>query len=121
MGTPQYIRSANYRKTLNGKFQQTRATAIGRPHRQGKSLEWTLTFEAYVAITSQPCYYCRGSLPPTGGLDRIDNTLGYTKENVLPCCTTCNRIRSNTFAVEEMREIGELLITLYAKRQANAA
>ncbi len=29
------------------------------------------------------------------GLDRIDSTKGHTKENVVPCCTRCNYMKSN--------------------------
>ena len=27
------------------------------------------------------------------GIDRIDNNKGYTKENCVPCCDICNRIK----------------------------
>lgn len=38
------------------------------------------------------------------GLDRIDNLKGHLKDNVLPCCTKCNRTRGDRFTVEEMKE-----------------
>lgn len=57
----------------------------------------------------QPCYWC-GSPPVTrefwkteeksrtikyacNGIDRKDNKKGYTKQNTLPCCWTCNRMK----------------------------
>ena len=27
------------------------------------------------------------------GIDRMDNDLGYTTENTVPCCTTCNMLK----------------------------
>lgn len=44
----------------------------------------------------QPCTYC-GNYDRTTqdgqqmvGIDRIDNSLGYTKENCQSCCKVCN-------------------------------
>ena len=30
------------------------------------------------------------STPKQIGIDRVDNTLGYTSNNVVSCCTECN-------------------------------
>ena len=73
-----------------------------------KGVKFTLTFEEFLKITSLPCYYC-GALPsnvkraPGGdftyqGIDREDNTEGYTRSNSCPCCSICNNakgIKSN--------------------------
>lgn len=41
------------------------------------------------------CHYCNGKLNPTaGGLDRYDNTKGYTLKNVVACCWGCNTKKS---------------------------
>ena len=63
-------------------------------------------------IVEQHCYYC--AQPPnnekrpakgnngsyfSNGIDRIDNDIGYIKENCVPCCTTCN------FAKRQMSKI----------------
>jgi len=63
-----------------------------------------LTEEEYSEISSKPCFYC--DLPVTSygiGLDRIDNdkSIGYTVDNVLPCCGDCNRLRGDRLTVEE--------------------
>ena len=31
----------------------------------------------------------------TNGIDRVDNTKGYTLENCVPCCKMCNQLKSN--------------------------
>ncbi len=57
-------------------------------------------------LVSQHCTYC-GSPPNQGaeykkvtngkfifnGLDRVDNELGYTEGNVVPCCELCNKAK----------------------------
>ncbi len=98
------------RRTPEAKFKAT----INRAN--DRKLMFTLTFDEYTSLTSQPCVYCWGSLPETGGgLDRIDNSLGYTIDNVLPCCTACNRIRGDYLTVTEMKG---LTSTLYDTRGA---
>jgi len=60
----------------------------------------------YKEIASKPCFYCGQNPSGLGvGLDRINNdkAIGYTKENVLPCCVICNKIRGNSLTVEETK------------------
>ena len=68
-----------------------------------------LQFEEFVKLTQLPCYYC-GASPYQiylnknatdneggkfiyNGLDRIDNTRGYDKENIITSCGVCNFMR----------------------------
>jgi hypothetical protein len=46
-------------------------------------------------LVLQPCFYCgsESSDRSLRGLDRVDNTLGYTFDNVVPACTCCNHMR----------------------------
>ena len=64
--------------------------------------EWGLTPDQFRSITHEPCHYC--GKPPSqktynphsngqftyNGIDRKDNDLGYTPDNVVPCCSSCN-------------------------------
>lgn len=52
-----------------------------------KGFEFDFTREEFEAILGLPCYYCGGK---TTGLDRVNNSRGYTWENVEPCCFHCN-------------------------------
>jgi hypothetical protein len=65
-----------------------------------RGLCWELTEDDFDRLTAQACFYC-GSQPTAvarrkasrftyNGLDRKDNDLGYTVENVVPCCKACN-------------------------------
>jgi hypothetical protein len=71
-------------------------------------------------MTSKNCTYC-GSRPVTesysmskfrnkelslykyNGLDRINNKLGYEKNNIVPCCAMCNRMKLD-HKVEEFKK-----------------
>lgn len=79
-----------------------------------RGLIMLITKEQHKILLGRPCYYCnRSLLNETGlGLDRIDNNkkLGYTIDNVLPCCGDCNRTRGDRFTVDEMKFITEKLI-----------
>jgi len=66
-----------------------------------RGLEFSLTKEFFTLLTTLPCHYCK--TPPKNlfknytysGVDRKDNSLGYTENNVVPCCTICNRAKNN--------------------------
>ncbi len=53
-----------------------------------KGHEWAIDRIAFRQIVSLPCRYC--GKEPSGGIDRIDNHIGYTVENSAPCCSICN-------------------------------
>jgi hypothetical protein len=54
--------------------------------------ELALTFDDFKSLCQQPCHYCDGS---GVGVDRVDSSKGYTKDNVVPCCTFCNQMKSD--------------------------
>lgn len=44
----------------------------------------------------QKTYYpesCENDAPYIHGLDRVDSSKGYTEENVVPCCGSCNQLK----------------------------
>lgn len=45
-------------------------------------------------VIAKPCTYC-GESETTMTLDRIDNSLGHSKANVVGACFRCNMIKSN--------------------------
>jgi hypothetical protein len=95
-------------RSLRTRFNQ------GRHQARKRGLEWTLSFEEYVAlITNARCHYdAAHELNPTGtGLDRIDNSRGYHIDNVVPCCRECNEQRHSMdhdlFHVQRARRYGK--------------
>ena len=76
---------------------------------ENRGFSWELTREQFEKFLNGDCYYC--GLPPTAeykshrqsngsykynGLDRVDNSKGYTLDNVVSCCGTCNRAKNST-------------------------
>lgn len=66
-------------------------------------------------ILKKPCIYC-GDVHRVG-CDRIDNTKGHTKDNVIPCCVECNTARNNYFTYSEMLELGKAIARIKKKRK----
>jgi hypothetical protein len=65
-----------------------------------RSLEWELTDEQFEALALSPCSFC-GSLPrDINGVDRLDNTKGYTVANSVPACAPCNYAKRERSAEE---------------------
>lgn len=62
-----------------------------KARKRGK--DWALTHEQAFELIKTPCHYC-GNDPKwpesRSGIDRVDNGIGYTLDNCLPCCFTCN-------------------------------
>lgn len=60
-----------------------------------RGLAVTMTDAELVEASSHPCHYCGGTHERGfNGLDRKDEG-GYTTENVVACCWTCNEMKGN--------------------------
>jgi len=66
-----------------------------------------INFKFAEALTFKGCVYCGDK--NRIGLDRIDNSKGHTKHNVVPCCYECNVARNNNFSFKEMKIIGKAI------------
>jgi len=67
---------------------------VKRISEEKRELEYSLTKEQYDELIYKPCYLCGFKNSVGNGLDRQDNNIGYTYDNVLPCCSTCNMMKS---------------------------
>lgn len=65
-----------------------------------------LDYEQFITLCEMDCAYCGGEPTKTlwkgyktpwfaNGLDRIDSGKGYSMDNVQPCCSMCNRLKSD--------------------------
>lgn len=68
-----------------------------------RNMAFDLTPAEYESITVAPCYMCgkENSSTHHNGIDRFDNAIGYTPENMRSCCTLCNRTKW-TFQFDEV-------------------
>lgn len=79
-----YNRSFN--QSVEGKYRLLKY----RHTKRGWSDE-LLTLNDYRKLSLLSCFYC--DAPTNGGLDRADNNLGYSLNNVVPCCELCNHMK----------------------------
>jgi hypothetical protein len=72
-----------------------------RSRAEKKELEFVITNDEYKSIIQQDCNLCGKKTTETNinGVDRIDNTVGYTVENCKACCKECNHMKNN-FALD---------------------
>jgi hypothetical protein len=89
---------------LNRIYRNYKRAAISRDY------IFELTKEEFKHIISKKCVYCNSEPSNTGygtekrneetlylynGIDRKDNSIGYTSENCVPCCYVCNKMKMN--------------------------
>lgn len=84
---------------------QGRWNAVNKRRRDGFEIEFSKEeFFDWVERTGKNCTYCNALVPQAGsGVDRIDPLIGYTLDNMTPCCTLCNQAKS-TLSVEQFQE-----------------
>ncbi len=95
-----------------------RVTGAAQNWAESRDLRWKLTDEEVKAINRGDCHYC--GAPPSNvcayprksgdvhyvysGLDRLDNSVGYVRGNVVPSCRLCNTAK-NTLSVAEFADL----------------
>lgn len=55
-----------------------------------RGYEFVLERHDFMRLIDEPCHYCWMA---RGGIDRVDNALGYRLSNCVPCCGVCNRMK----------------------------
>lgn len=72
-----------------------------------KNREFGLTEEEAIELMEGRCRYCLRC--PGGGIDRVDNTKGYVKGNVVSCCAIHNRMKRDMTHEEFVRACIEVV------------
>jgi len=96
-------------------------TYKGKCRRKGIAFE--LSTEEFEKLMQSNCYYC-GKAPSNrhgngkfngiyvySGVDRIDNSLGYTTSNTVPACKYCNKAKNNLSLIDFL----EMVRRIYEK------
>ena len=78
-----------------------------------KGREFSLTKDDFCSFKKE-CFYC-GSKMLQVRLDRIDNDIGYTKDNVRSCCKKCNYFKFTLTKEEFLLHVKKIF--LYQKRK----
>lgn len=85
-----------------------------------KKRVFELSPDIFRSIIIQNCFYC-GSEPKLcfqrnksdtfkcNGVDRVDSSKGYVFENCVPCCKTCNIMKSNLDSQKFIDHISKIL------------
>ena len=116
-------RSKNAERLIKPETFLTRWFKIYKYTAQRKQTPWNLSLQEFENIVTRPCYLCGAKPEPRplcrstrynkkicfSGIDRFDNTKGYTKENARPCCTLCNKQKLNMSYKEFLLHIKTIL------------
>jgi hypothetical protein len=70
-------------ETIEQIFKSYRSGAVRR------GLEFTLDLNFFETHWKASCYYCDTTIDKVS-FDRLNNSMGYTTENSVPCCKLCN-------------------------------
>lgn len=63
--------------------------------------------EHFYRLYDDACFYCNDT--PSCGVDRVDNTKGYSVQNTVGCCTCCNNSKG-TKSYDEFEEHTRLFV-----------
>lgn len=88
-----------------------------------RGFSWEFTLDDFKKITKERCWRCgeepkqimnmkdshRNGAYIYNGIDRKDNTQGYTKENSVACCGYCNSIKSDKSEEEYIEHINKMV------------
>jgi len=125
-------------KTHSGKCR--RCSQIGEPYghiynelksHKKFTVDVDITFDEFLDIVkNKECHYCGDEIeyyehtrnwgkPNSRAhhLDRKNNNLGYTKDNVVTCCWECNRLKSDRFTYEEFIQLSPILKKIQNERR----
>lgn len=114
-----------YRRLSYGQAARNQLLKRYKQDAARRGLAFALTDELFDQLTSSPCYYC--DAPPSAaikgpnnhgeyihsGIDRVDNSAGYTPKNCVPCCKDCN-VAKNSVSANIIRKAYQFLQTACA-------
>ncbi|AQY55293.1 endonuclease VII [Escherichia phage vB_EcoS_ESCO41] len=76
-----------------------------------------INIEYCIIKMNEPCHYCGHIDTPANGLDRIDNSIGHVKSNLVPCCRLCNMTRGDRWSHEDFIKYISPSIKLFRREE----
>lgn len=83
-----------------------------------RKLDFSLTKDVFKKLVGSKCAYCDSAPKMTvqcknssilyNGIDRVNNAVGYTIENCVPCCDFCNHAKKNLSVSEFLQNISRV-------------
>lgn len=128
--------SCRYVGFKNSKKSEMGLNLLLRQYKSGaknKNIDFKLNKKEFKEITSSNCHYC-GVEPSNNthkgksnyknesvleyndyvhnGIDRIDSDLPYQKDNCVPCCKVCNKIKMDLSKDDFMVQISKIYVNM---------
>lgn len=99
-------------KSIAGKYR-----LLKYRHKNRKWKDGIISLKEYSKLYEKKCIYCGDE--SMGGIDRIDNKLGYSKKNSKSCCKMCNYMKNQHTTEKFLNHIKK--IYEYNKQNSNRA
>lgn len=80
-----------------------------------KQVEFELSMEEFNKLKRLDCYMClkTTTFANLNGIDCINNDIGYTLENCMPCCYDCNKMKNNYDMYDVIRKMFKTIYPQY--------
>jgi len=116
-------------KRISKNHSEITAIILGyKRHAERRGFKWELTRKDVEMLVKMNCFYCDSkpnNIKKTknsigdgfiySGIDRIDNSKNYTKQNSVPCCKICNYAKSDM----NLKEFQDWAIRIGKQAMAN--
>lgn len=117
-GSRRAIKDANELTEQEARLKALKMLGQYKLRDKKRGFEYNIDSEWFIdQIKHGECYYCGDT--KRLGLDRIDNSKGYTMNNIVVYCYDCNVARGNNFSHEEMRTLGRTIQEIKRQRYEN--
>lgn len=98
------LKEKNPSRLASGEARKNNLLYSYRDAAMRRGLSWSLSRDEFIELILAECHYC-GTSPKTpwkpskvkfngellyNGVDRKNNSIGYTAKNCVPCCSWCN-------------------------------
>ena len=106
---PEKVKEINQDRNENIEYHYT----TYKRSAQTKRLDFTIPEKDFMTMVKNPCYYC-GIIQEKGfnGIDRVDSTRHYVKENCVSCCEMCNMMKGSLGSNVFVRRVEHILTNL---------